>query len=184
MSTKVNISTEQTLVKVIESNHNKVNINTEQNLVTVTESGKTKIVRVVEEHLQKIIAHTKDLFVVVGLPRKNFSQTIKPLYNSAAVIYDTHLLGYKDKSLLPTYDVFDERRYFAPGEEEKVFAYKGKKIGILICEDIWKHSGALEVAHYDRDPVQEIARLQPDLVINISASPYYYIKTDSNKVVL
>lgn len=128
--------------------------------------------------LNKIILHTKDLLVLVGLPRKNTSRKEKPLYNSVAVIHDTKLLGFKDKTLLPTYDIFDEKRYFEAGKEEKIFDFNGKKIGIFICEDIWEHSGALEVAHYRKDPVNEMLKLKPDLAINVSASPYYYKKID------
>lgn len=136
-----------------------------------------------DKQLQRIIPKTNGLLVLVGLPRKNFSEKEKPLYNSVAVISEGKLLGYKDKSLLPTYDVFDERRYFEPGREERVFEYKGKKIGIFICEDIWEHSGAIEVTHYQRDPVEEMKNLKPDFTINISASPYYYHKLDVRRKV-
>ena len=137
-----------------------------------------------EEQLKRIIPKTKDLFVLVGFPRKNLSKGGKPLYNSVAVLQDTKLLGYKDKTLLPTYDIFDERRYFTEGTEEKVFEYQGKKIGVFICEDIWEHSGALDVTHYRKDPVEEMQKLKPDLTINLSASPYYYKKKNLRREVV
>jgi NAD+ synthase (glutamine-hydrolysing) len=130
-----------------------------------------------ENELNRIIEESKDLFIVIGTIRKNFNKNQKPLFNSVAVIYDKKLLGFKDKTLLPTYDVFEERRYFEPGKDQKVFEYKGKKIGVLVCEDAWAHVNDA-YAKYDIDPVVELKKLKPDLMINIAASPYYYQKKD------
>ena len=134
-------------------------------------------IEAMQKQLERIIKETKDIFVVVGLARFNKEQRGKPLYNSVAVICDQKLLGYKDKSLLPTYNVFDESRYFAEGEEEKVWQYKNKKIGVLICEDVWEH-GQSPCAQYSRDPVEDMHKLQPDIVLLATASPYYYKKMD------
>lgn len=138
-------------------------------------------IRETELMLKMVARETKGKMVVVGTVRVNQSGKEKGLYNSAAVIQDGKIAGYKDKTLLPTYDIFDERRYFEPGKEQKVFLWKGKKIGILICEDIWEHSGKLEYTSYARDPVEELKRLKPDLVLNLSASPYYFQKKDLRK---
>ncbi|MFA6119665.1 MAG: NAD+ synthase [Parachlamydiales bacterium] len=127
--------------------------------------------------LERIIKESKDLFIVVGTIRKNNDKKGKPLFNSAAVIHNQKLLGFKDKTLLPTYDVFDERRYFEPGEKQKVFEFEGKKIGVLICEDAWAHAN-YQYSTYDNDPVVELEKLKPDFVINISASPYHFRKND------
>ena len=131
----------------------------------------------IQRQLQRVIEASKDLFIVIGTIRKNNEKTGNPLSNSAAVIYDKKLLGYKDKTLLPTYDVFIEKRYFKPGREQKVFEYKGKKIGVLICEDLWAY-GENQQSKYSVDPVIEIQKLKPDLLISLSASPYYYEKKD------
>ncbi len=129
--------------------------------------------------LEQIRPETKGLFVVVGLPRKNPSGKEKPLYNSAAVFADGKLIGYKNKTLLPTYDVFDERRYFEPGGEESIWEWKGKRIAITICEDVWQHSGQLDgYTRYACDPVQELKAKKPDLLLNLSGSPYYFKRTD------
>lgn len=130
-----------------------------------------------ENELNRIIQESKDLFIVVGTIRRNTQKNQKSLFNSAAIICNKKLLGFKDKTLLPTYDVFDERRYFEPGKEQKVFEFKNKKIGVLICEDAWPH-GDDAYANYDLDPVAEIKKLSPDLMINISASPYSYQKKE------
>jgi NAD+ synthase (glutamine-hydrolysing) len=142
-----------------------------------------KFIEKMESLLPAIIDASKGLFVVVGLVRKNLSGIEKPLFNSAAVISDGKLLGYHDKCLLPTYDVFDEKRYFEPGKDVRVFEFKGKKIGVIICEDIWQHSGFMESSLYCKDPIVELSALQPDLVLNLSASPYDYNKPDVRKQV-
>ncbi len=127
-----------------------------------------------ERSLQKIIEASGGLFVVVGLVRKEGGE--KPLRNSAAIIHNKKLLGYHDKCLLPTYDVFDEMRYFQPGSEIKVWPYKDKKIGVTICEDIWQHGGFVDYTLYAKDPVADLMKLKPDLVLNLSASPYQFQK--------
>jgi NAD+ synthase (glutamine-hydrolysing) len=130
----------------------------------------------VEVHLQEIIAATEGLYVILGVPRANPLLKEKVLHNSAAIIHNKVLLGFHDKILLPTYDVFDERRFFEPGETIRLWEIAGKKVAITICEDIWQHSGLLQDTTYRRDPVQELACLKPDLVFNLSASPYSFLK--------
>lgn len=122
--------------------------------------------------LEQIIQASKDIAVVVGLPRYNPNRFEKVLFDSAAIIENQKLLGFQDKVLLPTYDVFDERRYFEPGERMHVWDIAGKKVGVTICEDLWQHTGFLETTHYRRDPVLELKKLNPDIVLNLSASPY------------
>ncbi len=129
-----------------------------------------------EEHLNQIIDATYSIAVILGLPRRNPHKKEKPLYNSAALLIDGKLIDYADKILLPTYDVFDERRYFEPGEVVKVWDFCGYKMGITICEDLWQHSGLLQLADYHRDPILELLAYQPTLLINISASPYSLAK--------
>lgn len=129
------------------------------------------------QKLKEIQRETKGLFVVVGLPRKSGKE--KPLYNSAAIFADGKLLGFHDKALLPTYDVFDERRYFEPGGKPQVWKFKDKRIAVTICEDAWQHAGLLDgYTDYARDPVLELKKLKPNLVLNSSASPYYFNRKD------
>lgn len=130
------------------------------------------------KYLEKIVHASSGLMVVVGLVRRDTSDGEKPIFNSAAVICDGKLLGFEDKHLLPTYDVFDERRYFEPGRKTDVWEFKGKKIAVLICEDIWQHAGYVGYTQYARDPVMELVPLKPDLVLNLSASPYQFQKPD------
>ncbi|MBI2742809.1 MAG: NAD+ synthase [Chlamydiales bacterium] len=132
----------------------------------------------VQECLEKIIKASSKLMLIVGLVRWAPKDAEKPLYNSAAIIEDGKLLGYEDKCLLPTYDVFDERRYFQPGSSLQTWTCKGKKIAVMICEDIWQHSGFVDLTRYSKDPVLDILPSKPDLLVNISASPYQYQKPD------
>lgn len=137
----------------------------------------------IENSLKQIIPATKGLMAVVGTVRRNPGAHEKKLFNSAAVIADGKLLGYYDKTLLPTYDVFDERRYFEPGSDFPVWNWKGKKIGVLICEDMWQHAGLIQETHYACDPVEKIKMHRPDLVINLSASPYHFQKPEARAMV-
>ncbi len=131
-----------------------------------------------EKYLEKIVRASARLMVFVGVVRRNTSKGEKPIFNSAAVISDGKLLGFEDKRLLPTYDVFDERRYFEPGATTRIWELKGKKIGVLICEDIWQHAGYISYTQYARDPVLDMVPLKPDLILNLSASPYQFQKPD------
>ncbi len=133
----------------------------------------------VEAGLQKIIPQTNGLMVVVGTIRKSAQVKEKSLYNSAAIIQDKKLMGFYDKCLLPTYDIFDERRYFLRGEGAQIWEWKGKKIGVLICEDMWQHSGFMKNIHYSVDPVMDLEASNPDLILNLSASPYQFQKPDT-----
>lgn len=117
--------------------------------------------------IETIKQATVGITAVVGLPRIKDAK----LYNSAAIFSNGELLGYQDKTLLPTYDVFFERRYFEPATESPIWKIAGKKVGITICEDIWKHSAA-ELVSYSQDPVLRLAKEKPDCVLNLSASPY------------
>jgi NAD+ synthase (glutamine-hydrolysing) len=131
-----------------------------------------------EIHLERIVKASKGLTVIVGLIRRNVDKGEKHLLNSAAVIHDGHLLGFQDKWLLPTYDVFEERRYFEPGTETRIWEIGGKRIGLIICEDIWQHAGYVGYTRYGRDPVQALVEHRPDVLLNISASPYQFQKPD------
>jgi NAD+ synthase (glutamine-hydrolysing) len=123
--------------------------------------------------LDRLIAAIRGIGVICGFVDKNPSKEGKPLYNAAMVFEDGKVIHKVHKRLLPTYDIFDERRYFQPGPENSPFSYKGHKIGLTICEDAWNDEDIFQNRIYDQDPVAENVRAGADLVINISASPYY-----------
>ncbi len=126
----------------------------------------------VAQQLKEIVQATIGIAAIVGLPRYNPHKLEKTLYNSAALIQNQTLIDFADKILLPTYDVFDERRYFEPGNEVKTWLLNHQKIGVTICEDLWQHSGLLHSTSYRRDPVLEFEGKDLACLINISASPY------------
>ncbi len=133
-----------------------------------------------EAELQKVVAASKGIAVVVGTIRRALPGTgQKFLHNSAAVIVDGRLIGYQDKALLPTYDVFDEARYFEPAESYRVWDIAGKRVVITICEDIWQHSAAVIHTSYRRDPVREVAMHKPDVLLNLSASPFSVARSET-----
>lgn len=136
-------------------------------------------IEAVSAALESIIAATQGIAVIVGCVRHSLASSEKALLNSAAIIQDGQLLGFHDKILLPVYDVFSERRYFEPGSLPRVWDIMGKKVGVTICEDIWQHAGAVEYSNYLRDPVEELKKLQPDLLVNLSASPFYGHRLDT-----
>ena len=96
----------------------------------------------------------------------------KPFRNAAAWLENGEIQHRVWKTLLPTYDVFDERRYFEPGDSCEPILWKGRRIGVTICEDIWTED-YLQRPFYDRDPVEELAAKGIDLLLNLSASPFH-----------
>lgn len=132
----------------------------------------------VEKELQEITKNTMGIIAIVGTPRRNPDQKEKFLFNSAAVLKNGALVGYYDKMLLPTYDVFDEHRYFEPGVGAKIWNLNGVRVAITICEDIWQHSDLVNWTIYRSDPIADLETLRADLVLNLSASPYSLDKAD------
>jgi NAD+ synthase (glutamine-hydrolysing) len=125
-----------------------------------------------EKFTKKIARESKGLSVVLGTVRRAGDHHEKPLHNSAAIIVDGKIIGYQDKQLLPTYDVFDEHRYFEPGRQSQVWKLCGKKVAITVCEDLWAHAKRLVFTEYTCDPVDRLKHHEPDLHINISSSPF------------
>jgi NAD+ synthase (glutamine-hydrolysing) len=123
--------------------------------------------------LEKISAQTQAIGVVVGYVDRNPATEGKGLFNAAALCADGKVLSRHYKTLLPTYDIFDEARYFDPAPSVHTALFRGKKIGITICEDIW-NVPPLGANHrlYKIDPVKELISQMPDLLINISACPF------------
>lgn len=126
----------------------------------------------VENALVEIAKSCFGITAIVGTVRENSQMPGKPLCNAAAVLSDGQILGFQDKCLLPTYDVFDEWRYFEPAKSDRVWNLGGKKIGITICEDIWKAFDPVLQGRYADDPLECFEDKKLDLLINISASPY------------
>ncbi|MDE3250089.1 MAG: NAD+ synthase [Bacteroidota bacterium] len=133
------------------------------------------------ESIDLIKAHADGIAVVVGAPQRNPNPLGKDLFNAAWFLYDQKVLATVQKTCLPTYDVFDENRYFEPAYNWQVIPFKGKKIALSICEDIW-NLGANPL--YRNCPMDELIRQQPDCMLNISASPFDYDHDDDRKEVI
>ena len=113
--------------------------------------------------------------VLVGTIEKNTqadSKGEKPLYNSIALLHGGKVEQIFHKRLLPTYDVFDEDRYFTPGQENNCFFLAGVKIGVTICEDLWNDEEFWGKRSYEINPIADLAQLEVDIIVNLSASPY------------
>lgn len=128
-----------------------------------------------EASVEKIRLAADSIAVLVGAPSRNPEVAGKDLFNSVFFIYENKIKNIVAKTLLPTYDIFDEYRYFEPANEWKVVDFKGKKIAVTICEDIWNVD---ENPLYRISPMDKLMEQQPDLMINLSASPFDYMHAD------
>jgi NAD+ synthase (glutamine-hydrolysing) len=109
----------------------------------------------------------------VGFVKKNAERPGRALKNSAAVLQNGKIIWTTTKSLLPTYDVFDEDRYFEPAKKIAPFVFNGKKIGVTVCEDIWNDEDFWPERLYRRDPVKELIAQGAEMILNLSASPWH-----------
>ena len=117
----------------------------------------------------------ENIAVLVGTVTTNPQATAKgqkPLYNSIALLDGGEVKQTFHKRLLPTYDVFDEDRYFEPGYEANYFILDEIKIGVSICEDLWNDEQFWGKRSYEVNPIEELAQLEVDIIVNLSASPY------------
>lgn len=124
-----------------------------------------------QQAVAEIATHCIGVAAILGLPTYNSKVKGKNLFNSAAFLSDGKVQKYIHKSLLPNYDIFDEYRYFEPNRHFELISFKGKKIALTICEDIWDVE---ENQLYTINPMDELIKLEPDLMINLAASPFNY----------
>ncbi|MFB3766351.1 MAG: NAD+ synthase [Methanotrichaceae archaeon] len=110
--------------------------------------------------------------VLVGLSEPNPASEGRPLFNSAALLQEGRIVRTFHKTLLPTYDVFDEDRYFEPEYEPQILELGGVKIGVSICEDIWNDRDFWKRRRYHTDPIEELVKVGAEAIINLSASPF------------
>ena len=125
-----------------------------------------------EAAVDRLAAVAQDIAIVVGTPSRNPVIEGKDLFNSAYFLADGKVLQKAHKALLPTYDIFDEYRYFEPASEFNVVNYKGKRIALTVCEDIWNIGN--ENPLYTICPMDELMPQQPDFILNLSASPFNF----------
>lgn len=121
---------------------------------------------------------------VVGFAAANETDSGRPARNAAAVLHNGQVTAVRHKTLLPTYDVFDEDRYFEPATNNTPVEIHGTKVGITICEDIWNDEVFLNDRRYDRRPAEKLAADGAELLLNLSASPWCLGKEHSRHVLL
>jgi NAD+ synthase (glutamine-hydrolysing) len=125
------------------------------------------------ETAEKIASETKCIAVICGLVTPAHAETGKSVMNSAALLRDGGVAFIQSKMLLPTYDVFDEMRNFAPAKSQQLFGIGGKQMALTICEDAWNDKHFWNRRLYGVDPVEELVRAGGNFVLNISASPFW-----------
>ncbi|HEY5369689.1 MAG TPA: NAD+ synthase [Hanamia sp.] len=131
--------------------------------------------------IEKIKEYADTIGVIVGSPDRNPLLEGKDLFNAAFLLYEKEIKGIAHKTCLPTYDVFDENRYFEPAYNWNTIEFKGKKIALTVCEDIWNLG---DNPLYRTCPMDILMKLQPDFMINISASPFDYTHAEDRKATI
>ncbi|VAW16020.1 NAD synthetase / Glutamine amidotransferase chain of NAD synthetase, partial [hydrothermal vent metagenome] len=141
-----------------------------------------------EQAVQKIAKECLGIAAIIGAPVINQSERGKKLFNSALFLADGKVQSTHHKSLLPTYDVFDEYRHFEPNKEFRVISYKGVRLAVTVCEDLWDEQPTKNEFGrdklYQNSPLEELSKQNPDIVINISASPFSYNQENWRKNIL
>ena len=128
--------------------------------------------------LEEVKNSVTGISAIVGFVDRNVAQRGKALYNAAAHIKNRKIVSRHYKSLLPTYDVFDEDRYFEPTHDISIAKISGRKFGISICEDVWGADVVWPGTIHHKDPVECMVRQGAEIIINISASPFTIGKQD------
>ena len=133
------------------------------------------------EAIDIIKEHSENIGVIIGSPSRNSNLKGKDLFNAAFFLFNKNIIAEIHKTLLPNYDVFDEYRYFEPAYDWNVVEFKGKKIAVTICEDIWNLG---DNPLYRICPMDELMKQKPDVMINISASPFDYTHVADRKAII
>lgn len=125
--------------------------------------------------------HADTIGVLIGAPERNPEREGKDLFNAAYLLYQKEIKGIAHKTCLPNYDVFDEYRYFEPAYDWNIIEFKGKRLAVTICEDIWNLGNN---PLYRNCPMDELMKQQPDIMLNISASPFDYTHVEDRKAIV
>jgi NAD+ synthase (glutamine-hydrolysing) len=134
--------------------------------------------------VERIAAETQGIAVICGTVTPAHADSGKKVMNSAALLRDGHVEFIQSKMLLPTYDVFDEMRNFAPAKSQQLFNFCGKQMALTICEDAWNDKRFWNRRMYGVDPVEELVRVGGNFVLNISASPFWLGKRELRRDML
>ena len=138
-------------------------------------------IRKTEKVVEEIAAASHGIGIVIGAPIRNPKKEGKDLFNAALLLHQGKIEGVVHKTLLPNYDVFDEYRYFEPAYDWNVIPFKGRRIALTICEDVWNLG---DNPLYRICPMDELMKQSPDIMVNISASPFDYDHDEDRKEVV
>jgi NAD+ synthase (glutamine-hydrolysing) len=131
--------------------------------------------------IESLLPLSNQIGILIGAPQKNPVIEGKDLYNAAWLLHEGKMVATIHKTLLPTYDVFDEYRYFEPASSWEVVPFKGHRLAITICEDIWNLG---DNPLYKMAPMDELIKQSPDIMLNLSASPFDYDHDDDRKEII
>lgn len=137
---------------------------------------RSRFIHDVERALADLLPEIGEVPAVIGTVESNRSESGRRAFNAAAWCEGGEIKTMARKCLLPTYDVFDEDRYFEPAAQPTVFCWEGRRVGLTICEDVWNHPAVPTRRHYDIDPVTFLGEQGVDLILNLSASPWHFGK--------
>ncbi|HEX2984003.1 MAG TPA: NAD+ synthase [Ignavibacteriales bacterium] len=138
----------------------------------------------VKTYCEKLARQTGECGLLFGSITEDFDDVGTDIFNSAILCYNGKVQFVQNKTLIPNYDVFDERRYFESSKQVCLHEFKGRRLGISICEDIWNDKDYWNKRLYSKDPVKKLIEQGADLLINISASPYAYGKREERRKML
>lgn len=142
-------------------------------------------VREVEQALDRIAVSCVGIACLIGVPLPNRTGKGKPLFNAAVLLYDGRIQASASKGLIPDYDVFDEFRYFQPNEDFSCMEFQGLKLAVTVCEDLWyEHDHPERQSLYIQDPMEQLRSEEPDLLINIAASPFAVGHAESRQMIM
>lgn len=141
-----------------------------------------------QKGINDILVHTSDIVVIVGAPALNHSDDGKKLYNAAYVLSNGQIQQIVYKTLLPTYDIFDEYRYFEPNTTPEIVEIKGQRVALTICEDLWDDQPVdqpfAQSRLYRNAPMKKLVAGRPTVIINIAASPFSYNQESKRREIL
>ncbi|MCE9592376.1 MAG: NAD+ synthase [Planctomycetes bacterium] len=133
---------------------------------------KPAIIDECDHAIRELATHCVGITAIIGYPCPSDRAAGRSLYNAAALCRDGAVAHRFVKSLLPTYDVFDEQRYFEPGPASEIVVHEGAKLGVSICEDLWNDRDILPRQLYHNDPIAQLAAAGAGVMVNCSASPF------------
>ena len=145
---------------------------------------KSEFREAVKDQILEIAKVTNDIGLIFGAISEDDDLIGTNIHNSAILCYEGKVQFIQNKSLIPNYDVFDEMRYYEPAKSVDVFEFKGEKLGISVCEDIWNDEDYWYRRRYSEDPIKKMIVKGATLLINISASPYSYGKREQRREML